>query len=99
MPKDQRLAQTLKATEVDVGGERQLAPADVGDERFEDAERLGQAHHPAVVVEQPERHQGGRGDRGGGVDAVGHLERDAWHHCGEVVGLGARAGVGQGLAQ
>ena len=95
----QRLAQALGAPEVDVGGERQLAAAYVGDERFEDVERLGQGHRPAVVVEQPEGHQGGRRDRGGGVDAVGHLERDAGHHRGEVVGLGARAGVGQRLAQ
>lgn len=95
----QRLAQALGAPEVDVSGQRQLAASYVGDQRFEDAERLGQGHRATVVVEQPEGHQSSRGDRRGGVDAVGNLERDARHHLGQVVGLGARPGIGQCLAQ
>ena len=62
----QRLAQPLGTTEVDVGGQRQLASAHVGDERFEDAERLGQGHRPTVVVEQPEG-TNADGDRGGAL--------------------------------
>ena len=95
----QRPGQPRRPSQVDVRGEREAAAPDRLHQRLDHRQGLGQRHRPPVVVQQAERHQGGRGDRGGRVDPVRHLEGHSGDHLGGVGGAGSLRGLPQRLPQ